>query len=224
MAVVVFSFNELLVPFLAVTVCSSKFFTMGNKTSDSVLSKLLAADSDLGDQEAKLITQLEAIQAQRASLQSVLEIFADETATAKTATDKSAATAHDQIAVATVDSSEEEPAKASTSRRTTATKTKDTPSQPRKTSSRAKLPRRGWQKYMRNEYSQTPLPTVVAGILQTNPKKVFEIAEVVDTIVVKAIPYNDRKGARNRISNILAEGARNDQWYRHDSGCYSYTK
>ncbi len=69
-------------------------------------------------------------------------------------------------------------------------------------------------KYMRNEYSQTPLPNVVSGILKAHPKKVFEIAEVVDTIVVKAIPHNDRKGARNRISNILAEGARKNEWHR----------
>lgn len=195
---------------------------MGNKTSDPVLSKLLAVDSELGTQEAKLIAQLDAIQAQRASLQSVLEIFSDKTTAAETTTDMTVATAPAQIADLAVNSSVEKPAKTSSSRRPTETKGK--PPQPQKAASRPKLPRRGWQKYMRNEYCQTPLPTVVSGILQAHPKKVFEIAEVVDTIVVKAIPHTDRKGARNRISNILAEGARKHQWHRHDSGCYSFSK
>ena len=198
-------------------------FTMGNKTSDPVLSKLLAADSDLGEQEAKLVAQLDAIQTQRASLQSVLEIFgAEATTTAAPATAKAVAAPASAAAVAVVEAPTKKPAKAAPSQSPAATKAK--PTQPRKVSSRPKLPRRGWQKYMRNEYSQTPLPTVVAGILKAQPKKVFEIAEVVDTIVVKAIPHNDRKGARNRISNILAEGARKKEWHRLDSGCYSYSK
>ena len=197
---------------------------MGNKTSDPVLTQLLAVDSDLGSQEAKIIAQLNAIQAQRASLQSVLEIFAsDNTAAIETATEATAAMSHSQNTdVEEANSSVEKPAKAASRRRATATK--DKPSQAYKAPSRPKSPRRGWQKYMRNEYLQTPLPAVVSGILQAHPKKVFEIAEVVDTIVVKAIPYTDRKGARNRISNILAEGARKNQWYRLDSGCYSFER
>ncbi|MDJ0702454.1 MAG: hypothetical protein QNJ46_04160 [Leptolyngbyaceae cyanobacterium MO_188.B28] len=197
---------------------------MGNKTSDPVLSKLLAADSDLGEQEAKLVAQLNAIQTQRASLQSVLEIFgAEPTAAAEPATVKAVAAAPAPAAVAVVEAPAKKPAKPPSSQPPAATKSKTAPP-PRKVSSRPKLPRRGWQKYMRNEYSQTPLPNVVAGILKAQPKKVFEIAEVVDTIVVKAIPHNDRKGARNRISNILAEGARKKDWYRLDSGCYSFSK
>ena len=195
---------------------------MGNKTSDPVLSKLLAADSDLGAQEAKLVAQLDAIQTQRASLQSVLEIFgAEATTAAAPVTAKTVAAAPAPVAVAMVDTPKKT-VKAAVSQSPAATKAK--PAQPRKVSSRPKLPRRGWQKYMRNEYSQTPLPNVVSGILKAQPKKVFEIAEVVDTIVVKAIPHNDRKGARNRISNILAEGARKNDWYRLDSGCYSFSK
>jgi len=77
---------------------------------------------------------------------------------------------------------------------------------------------------MRDEYLQTPLPTVVAGILKSQPKKVFEIAEVVNAIVVKAIPHTARKGARNRISNILSEGARKKQWRRLKEGRYCFFK
>ena len=76
---------------------------------------------------------------------------------------------------------------------------------------------------MRDELpSERPLPAVVAGILQGQPKKVFEIAEVVDTIFVQTIPQAARKGARERVSNILAEGARKNQWRRSESGRYSF--
>lgn len=197
---------------------------MGNMISDPVLTKLLAVDSDLETQEAKLIARLNTIQVQRASLQSVLEIFSsDETKAAETATDRAVAAASPQIADVTADSSVEEPAK--TSPRQQAAMTKDkSPRLHKASSGRSKLLRRGWQKYMRNEFSQTPLPAVVSGILQAQPQRIFEIAEVVDTIVVKAIPHTERKGARNRISNILAEGARKKQWHRHESGCYSFSK
>ena len=50
--------------------------------SDPVLTQLLAADFDLEAQEAKLIAQLNTLQAQRTSLQSVLEIFEPDKATA----------------------------------------------------------------------------------------------------------------------------------------------
>ena len=185
--------------------------------SDPVLEKLLAADSDLEAQEAQLSAQLCAIQAQRASLQSVLEIFDPEKTTIA---DKSVATAPAPIADV-VDSSPEKPAKGGSRQKAKATKAKPTPS--RKTAAPPKSSRRGWQKYMREEHGQTPLPTIVSEILQAQPKKIYEIAEVVDAIVVKTIPLSDRKGARNRISNILAEGARKDQWHRHQSGCYRYS-
>ena len=77
---------------------------------------------------------------------------------------------------------------------------------------------------MRDEYLQTPLPDVVSGILKAQPKKMFEIAEVVNTIVEDDIPATDRKGARNRISNILAEGARKKEWLRPKPGYYTFSK
>ena len=191
--------------------------------SDPVLEKLLAADSDLEAQEAQLSAQLSAIQTQRASLQSVLEIFDPEKTTIA---DKPAATAPTPSADEVIDSAPKAPAKGGSRQKAKATKAKPAPAKPtpsRKTAAAPKSTRRGWQKYMREEHGQTPLPTIVSDILQAHPKKIFEIAEVVDAIVVKTIPLSDRKGARNRISNILAEGARKDQWHRHQSGCYSYS-
>ena len=49
---------------------------------DPVLSKLLAADSDLEAQEAKLIAQLESIKTKRDSLKTVVEIFKPDKTTA----------------------------------------------------------------------------------------------------------------------------------------------
>ena len=186
---------------------------------DAVLSKLLAADSDLESQEARLLAQLEAIQAKRGSLKTVLEIFDPDHSTAEAKNSEAAATQITDLAGAQL---KQEPARGASRRKAKAPKGK--PTQPRKTGSRSKSLRRGWQKYMRDEYLQTPLPDVVAGILQSQPKKAFEIKEIVNTIVVTDIPSTDRKGARNRISNLLAEGARKHQWHRPKAGYYRFSQ
>lgn len=219
LTVLVVSFYKSLLGFLGSDVCCLKSLTIGSKMSDPILAKLLAADSDLEAQEAKLIAKLEAIQAQRASLQSVMEIFdPDKTMAAG----KQVVIASAPIADVATDLSAENSAKVSPKQKVT--QSKDQPTQSLKSANLPTSTRRGWQKYMRNEHGQTPLPAVVSGILQARPKKVFEIAEVVDAIVVQTIPHTDRQGARNRISNILAEGARKNQWHRHESGRYSFSK
>ena len=187
--------------------------------SDPVLSKLLSADSDLEVLEAKLIAQLKAIQAKRASLQSVLAIFEPDK-TGVSDTNGSAAPA--QIADVGAEPPTEKPAKAASKQRAKATKAK--PTQPRKPAAQSQSTRRGWQKYMRDEHGQTPLPMIVSGILKAQPKKLFEIAEVIDAIVEESIPPSVRKNARNRISNILAEGARKREWYRPKVGYYRFAK
>lgn len=192
---------------------------MGNQMTDPVLSKFLAADSDLEAQAAKLLAQLAAIQAKRASLQSVLEIFEPDKTTAVV---KNGAISATQNIDAPVASPTQKPAKTASTRGTKATK--DKPAQPRKPSTQAKSLRRGWQKHIRDKYGQTPLPVIVSGILQAQPKKAFEIAEVVDAIVAETIPHSVRKNARNRISNLLAEGVRNGQWHRPKAGCYRFSK
>ena len=190
---------------------------MSNKISDPALEKLLAADAELGAQAAKLTAQLDAIQAKRTSLKTVLEIFNPEPAAAR-----NGEAAPSLRTEAAVDSPAKKTAKDSSKQPATATA--DASAQPRKAPRQPKSLRRGWQKYMRDEYRQTPLPTVVAGILKSQPQKVFEIAEVVNTIVVKAVPHTARKGARNRISNILSEGARKKQWRRLKEGCYRFSQ
>ena len=187
--------------------------------SDPVLSKLLAADSDLESQAAKLTAQLKAIQAKRASLQSVLGIFEPGKTTA---TDTNGAAAPTQITDVEGVPPTKKPAKAASKRE--AKLTKDKPTQPRKPAARSKAIRRGWQKYVRDEHGQTPLPMIVSGILKAQPKKLFEIAEVIDAIVEETIPHSVRKNARNRISNILAEGARKREWHRPKAGYYRFAK
>ena len=190
---------------------------------DSVLSKLLAADSDLEAQEAKLVAQLEALQAKRGSLQSVMEIFEPDKATAAVpAPSEEEDATPAQIAEVAVAPPSEKPQKADSKSRAKATKGKA--AQPSKPSTRPKSARRGWQKYRRDEHGQTPLPEVVAGILKNKPKKAFGIQEVVDAIVEDKIPATDRKDARNRISNILAEGARKKQWSRPKPGYYRLSR
>ena len=203
---------------------SLTLLTMSDKMSDSVFAKLSAAEADLAAQEAKLAEQLGAIQAKRASLQSVLEIFDSNKSTmaTETASDMNAARSVGAIANLAVDSPMEALPKPSRQRQATQKKTKSTRSQ--KAASGPKSNPRGWREYVRDEYRQKPLPVVVAGILQGHPKKVFEIAEMVDTIFVQTIPKAARKGARERVSNILAEGARKNQWQRGQSGCYSFSK
>ena len=190
---------------------------------DSVLSKLLAADSDLEAQEAKLVAQIEAIQTKRGSLQSVMEIFEPDKVTAAVSPPVEAEEAEpSQDAEVAVAPPIEKPEKVASKSRAKAAREKAVQSS--KTSARPKSVRRGWQKYMREEHGQTPLPEIVAGILKSKPKKAFEIQEVVNAIVEDEIPATNRKDARNRISNILAEGARKKQWSRPKSGYYRLSK
>ena len=210
--------DQSLLGFLGSNVCLF-LFTMANNASDPVLSTLLSADAELAAQAAQLNAQLAAIQVKRTSLKTVLDIMeSDQPTTAEISVE----IASTQIADEEIDAAQEKPAK--TASKTKAKPTTDKPAQPRKAASPPRSNRRGWQKYMRDEYLQTPLPDVVAGILKAQPKKVFEIAEVVNTIVVEDIPHAERKNARNRISNILAEGARKDQWLRPKAGGYRFAK
>ena len=164
------------------------------------------------------MAQLDAIQAKRASLRMVLEMFDTDQKMALNTKSTSAPTA---IAAAAITSPTATPAKVSLSRQKPQAKSKAAPS--RKSSS-PKAIGQGWREYVRDEYRKTPLPAVVAEVLKSQPKKVFEIAKVIDAIFVKTITPAARTSARERVSNILAEGARKKRWYRGKSGCYRFSK
>ena len=196
--------------------------------TDPALAKLLKIDSELLAQEAELTTRLEALQMKRASLQNVLEMFDSKQEKATSNGNGATASAPEAVkspavAEAAVAAPVETPVKVSRNRRGTAKK--DSPTKSRsKGPSEGKSTRRGWQRYVREEFRKTALPEVVSGVLKGQPKKVFEISNVVDAIFVEKIPQWARKGARERVSNILAEGARKKQWQRGKAGRYSMSK
>ena len=197
--------------------------------TDPALAKLLKIDSELLAQEVELANQLETLKVKRASLQDVLEMFnsAQKKATSNgnsvTAPAPKAGKKKKAVTEAAVAAPVEAPVKISRNRR--ATGKKDSPPKSRsKTTNEGKSNRRGWQRYVREEFRKTPLPEVVSGVLKGQPKKVFEISSVVNTIFVEKIPQWARKGARERVSNILAEGARKQHWYRGKGGRYSMSK
>ena len=196
--------------------------------TDPALTKLLKIDSELLAKETELTTRLEALQTKRASLQQVLEMFdsaqkgvaSNGNAVAAPASKTVKAKAASEPAVA---APVEAPVKVSRSRQTS--RKKDNPSKSsNKAPGEGKSTRRGWQRYVREEFRKTPLPEVVSGVLKGQPKKIFEISVVVDTIFVEKIPQWARKGARERVSNILAEGARKKIWSRGKGGRYSMSE
>ena len=82
-----------------------------------------------------------------------------------------------------------------------------------------------WQTYIRDEYSSTPLPDVVANVVKSKPKQVFKIAGVMEELFpTDDMPKADFLKARNRVSNILSAGARSGDWHRGRGGTYSCTK
>lgn len=184
--------------------------------SDPALSKLLEVDSDLAVQETDLLAQLEAVRARRASLQTVVGIFASE---AETTSKKNGSGSAIPAEIKTSAASQTK-----ASRKRKAVEEKDKKTQPTTAPKDVKQQRRGWQQYVRDEFRKTPLPEVVLWVLQDHPKETFKIARMVDTIFVKSIPQAARKGARERVSNILAEGARKNRWYRGKLGRYSLSK
>ena len=192
---------------------------MGNKMTDSTLSKLLSVDSDLVAQETELRVQLEVIQAKRANLQTVLEMFDGDKATKPNMKRAKEASGIAALAIA---SPTVAPTKVSANRQKPKAKGKAT--QPHKSSRSSKAARRGWREHVRKEYRQKPLSEVVSLVLQVQPQKVFEIAEVVDSIFNKTMPPAVRTSARERVSNILAEGVRKEWWYRGQSGSYCFSK
>ena len=186
--------------------------------TDPVLTQLLAADSALAAQETHLRAQLDTIQNQRDSLQSVLEIFEAE---ATPAADKEIEIAPARIAVEPDSTPAETIPQRRRRRKTTKAKTQKTPASP---PSKTKARSQGWKGYLRDEYRQAPLTETISQILKSQPQKVFACADLVNLIFVEEIPNPTRKGARARVSNILAEGARKGELHHPKPGCYRFAK
>ena len=81
-----------------------------------------------------------------------------------------------------------------------------------------------WQRYVQENYSKSPLPDVIVGVLQAQPNNVFKIADVMSAVFKEDMPKNHFLKARNRISNILSAGARDGVWHRGRGGTYSMSE
>ncbi|MEL6137353.1 MAG: hypothetical protein AAFR42_08095 [Cyanobacteria bacterium J06628_6] len=203
------------------------------------IDQLTQAAATLAEQEAALNAQLATIQEQRQGIQTVIAMFSD------TDSDVAPATDAEESEEPEIDVSPAEEASS-----VAATPDDDTPEEEEapvakapkpkrrgrpkksvaKSSTKTKLSKRGgrsaeWQTYIRDEYSDVPLPDVVAKILKTSPKKVFKIAAVMEALFpADEMPKADFLKARNRVSNILSAGARSGDWHRGRGGTYSCTK
>lgn len=209
----------------------------------TVLPQLSAAEALLSAQEAELMQQLAEVQEKRKGLQTVIAMF-DALANSNGQSVTAVETLVDLAEVAAVEAEVPEvkvvakpakPTKAKTTAKvrasirkpratktpkaakTTQTKTVRKPTQAKKKDGRAA----NWQRYVLDDYRQKALPDVVANFLKAKSKNVFKIADVMSAIFEEEMPKAQFLKARNRISNILSAGARNQDWYRGRGGTYS---
>lgn len=200
------------------------------QTNDPTLVKLLEADSDLAAQAAALASQLEALKEKRQSLQTVIGLFSSTGSTAdlldKTleTDDEIESTDSSEASPEPEDTSDEPEVKAPTKAKSRKPAGKGSKSseeeQPEKTTGRDTA----WRRYMRKEFIKTSLPEAVAHILHQEPDKVFEVPSIVDALFIEATPKDARNDARNRVSNVLSIGLKNNKWYRGKKGQYSLSK
>jgi len=215
-------------------------------SANSTLTKLLEVDSQLAVQEAELLSQLESVQEKRQSLQTVVSLFTplDTPATAPIslpAQTPSVKTAKElepvgfDLAAATLETSKANPTAKSpteTSSEPYSQGTKKTvPSTVRKNqttkftrSTKATKTASGWQRHVRQEFSHISLPSAVSLVLQREAERVFDIPAVVKAIFGDKLSLEVESKARRQVTNILADGARKNKWYRGQLGSYSMSK
>ena len=80
-----------------------------------------------------------------------------------------------------------------------------------------------WQEYTRPGVKNESIPDAVRLILETQPKKDFKIAEVMDALFQEGMPKAQYLKARNRISNVLSGGVRAGDWHRGERSTYRLT-
>ncbi|MBD2060667.1 hypothetical protein H6F88_32510 [Oculatella sp. FACHB-28] len=197
-------------------------------SSDSTLSKLLEADAALVAEVAALTAQLEAIGQKRQGLQTVIELFSStdsssvESPSALEEPSKPASSAPPANPLIAVSDDETAGSKEQAAKGT------KTPAKGRhaKTTrkSKANEPVKGWQHYIRKEFAKLSLPQAVASVMQSQPEAVLGVPEIVDTLFVDGTPQSARNDARNRVSNVLSIGLKNDKWYRAKKGQYSLSR
>ncbi len=214
-------------------------------TSNSTVAKLLEVDCELAVTEAELLSQLESVQSKRRSLKTVLSLFPEsgtpatllleEPAQISVETEQSLEPVDEELAASPLEASRE-PATAdvetkaapdidsnrarkgsnSSTRSNKTTKLKPATKTAKRTS--------GWQEYVREEFSHTSLPEVVALVLKRQADAVLEIPTVVNAIFVEEMPQEARRQARRQVTNILGNGVLKGKWYRGQLGSYSMSR
>lgn len=112
-------------------------------------------------------------------------------------------------------------AKAPSTRGKRGDKSAPAPTAPTKSSASSST---NWQDYVRQEYRHQSLPQAVLTVLQEKPDGMVEVTYIMDTIFMDSIPKEARLNARDRLSNVLSVGLKNNKWYRGRTGLYSLSK
>jgi hypothetical protein len=79
----------------------------------------------------------------------------------------------------------------------------------------------GWQQYLREDFRNSSLPQAISSVIHSQPERNWEIPAVVDAIFIEEIPVEVKKKVRLQITNLLAQGARENKWYRGQQGSYT---
>jgi hypothetical protein len=168
--------------------------------SEMILATLLEADAQLAAQTDELTAALDTVQERLKGIHAVIALYQPSEAGAETAP---APTIAPEV--------KPQPAKA----------TKARPSAKVKSAARPGGRTAEWHQYLQEGFQSTPLPEVVKAVLQTRPRGVFKIADVMERMFIEEIPKAQYLNARNRISNILSSGARGGEWHHGSKGTYS---
>lgn len=190
--------------------------------NQSVLPQLQDIESNLAEQEESISAQLEEVREKLRGLRSVLPMFGEGGALTETAdvtttgaaeaviADVAGAKVAKEVAVETSEEPEIAEKKVKVKKGKASKKKKD---------GRAA----SWQKYTRPGVKEKTIPEAVRFVLATQPDKSFKIAEVMDALFAD-MPKSQYLKARNRISNVLSGGVRDNEWYKGDRGTYRLSK
>ncbi|HEY9845116.1 MAG TPA: hypothetical protein V6D03_02875 [Candidatus Caenarcaniphilales bacterium] len=210
--------------------------------TDATLSKLLAVDAELAAQVAALSAQLENVQEKRRSLQTVIAMFTPTTSTAvleeqqpQTATAEINGQLEPALEVSVEPLSVAPPAALNGEVTTGSSPEPDEEPQPsgsKRRSSRASKAKtvkptsrpKGWQHYLLPEFAKLSLPEAVSVVLQGQGDEVFDVSTILDALFVDDMPQAARSEARNRITNVLSIGLKQNKWYRAKKGQYSLSR
>ena len=215
-----------------------------SQPSDSTLSTLLAVDTDLAAQEAQLMAQLDSIQQKRQSLKIVIDLFDPVGPAARSADDlvqtlpgplnedlnpeieEQAASFLESSSIAAIAEPEAQATESAQSQKPvkTSSQTRRNKSPRFRKGAKGGRRTRGWQPYMREEFAKMALPEAVLSVLQSQSDKVFAIPEVLEAIFMDEMPQEARSNARDRVSNILSSGVKDNKWYRGKTGRYSHSR